>query len=148
MLVLSSPSGAGKTSIAKRLLEAEAELTLSVSVTTRTMRANEVDGRDYSFIDKAQFDRLVAAHALLEHAEVFGNHYGTPSEPVREVVTGRAGLMGLTAEEQSDPDNLVPKFKNGTFNIIRAGGYAGKYSAIIPSIGGRGSIEPVTREIR
>jgi hypothetical protein len=56
--------------------------------------------------------------------------------------------MGLTEEEKSDPDNLVPKFKNGTFNIIRAGGYAGKYSAIIPSIGGRGSIEPVTREIR
>jgi hypothetical protein len=68
--------------------------------------------------------------------------------PVREVVSGRAGLTGLTDEEKSDPDNLVPKFKNGTFNIIRAGGYAGKYSAIIPSIGGRGSIEPVTREIR
>jgi hypothetical protein len=68
--------------------------------------------------------------------------------PVREVVPGRAGLTGLTIEERSNPDNLVPKFKNGTFNIIRAGGYAGKYSAIIPSIGGRGSIEPVTREIR
>jgi hypothetical protein len=67
--------------------------------------------------------------------------------PVREVVSGRAGLMGLTNEEKSDPDNLVPKFKNGTFNVIRAGGYAGKYSAIIPSIGGKGSIEPVTREI-
>jgi hypothetical protein len=67
--------------------------------------------------------------------------------PVREVVSGRAGLMGLTDEEKSNPDNLVPKFKNGTFSIIRAGGYAGKYSAIIPSIGGRGSIEPVTREI-
>jgi hypothetical protein len=67
--------------------------------------------------------------------------------PVREVVSGRAGLTGLTDEEKSDPDNLVPKFKNGTFNIIRAGGSAGKYTAIIPSIGGRGSIEPVTREI-
>jgi hypothetical protein len=68
--------------------------------------------------------------------------------PVREVAPGRAGLTGLTAEEKSDADNLVPKFKNGTFNIIRAGGYAGKYSAIIPSIGGKGSIEPVTREIK
>ena len=67
--------------------------------------------------------------------------------PVREVVPGRSGLMGLTDEEKSNPDNLIPKFKNGTFNIIRAGGNAGKYSAIIPSIGGKGSIEPVTREI-
>jgi len=68
--------------------------------------------------------------------------------PVRELVPGRSGLSGLTAEEKADPDRLIPKFKNGTFNIIRAGGSAGKYSAIIPSIGGRGSIEPVTREIR
>jgi hypothetical protein len=67
--------------------------------------------------------------------------------PVRDVVPGRSGLMGLSDEEKSDPDNLVPKFKNGTFNIIRAGGNAGKYSAIIPSIGGKGSIEPVTKEI-
>jgi hypothetical protein len=67
--------------------------------------------------------------------------------PVREVAPGRAGLMGLSDEEKSSPDNLVPKFKNGSFNIIRAGGSAGKYSAIIPSIGGKGSIEPVTREI-
>jgi hypothetical protein len=67
--------------------------------------------------------------------------------PVREVVPGRSGLMGLTDEEKSNPDNLIPKFKNGSFNIIRAGGNAGKYSAIIPSIGGKGSIEPVTREI-
>jgi hypothetical protein len=68
--------------------------------------------------------------------------------PVREVVPGRSGLTGLTADEKANPDHLVPKFKNGTFNIIRAGGKAGKYSAIISSIGGRGSIEPVTREIR
>lgn len=67
--------------------------------------------------------------------------------PVREVAPGRAGLMGLSDEEKSNPDNLVPKFKNGSFNIIRAGGNAGKYSAVIPSIGGKGSIEPVTREI-
>ena len=68
--------------------------------------------------------------------------------PVREVVPGRSGLSGLTAEEKADPNTLIPKFKNGTFNIIRAGGSAGKYSVIISSIGGRGSIEPVTREIR
>jgi len=68
--------------------------------------------------------------------------------PVRELVPGRSGLSGLTDEEKADPDNLIPKFKNGTFNVIRAGGSAGKYSAIISSIGGKGSIEPVTREIK
>jgi thiol-disulfide isomerase/thioredoxin len=68
--------------------------------------------------------------------------------PVREIVPGRSGLSGLTEAEKAEPDNLVPKFKNGTFNIIRAGGKAGKYSAIISSIGGRGSIEPVTKEIK
>jgi len=67
--------------------------------------------------------------------------------PVREIAPGRSGLSGLTEAEKANPDALIPKFKNGTFNIIRAGGYAGKYSAIIPSIGGKGSIEPVTREI-
>jgi hypothetical protein len=67
--------------------------------------------------------------------------------PVRELVPGRSGLSGLTEAERVDPDLLIPKFKNGTFNIIRAGGGAGKYSAIISSIGGRGSIEPVTKEI-
>ena len=67
--------------------------------------------------------------------------------PVRELVPGRAALSQLTEAEKANPDNLIPKFKNGTFNIIRAGGSAGKYSAIINSIGGRGSIEPVTREI-
>jgi thiol-disulfide isomerase/thioredoxin len=67
--------------------------------------------------------------------------------PVRELVPGRSGLSGLTEAERADPDLLIPKFKNGTFNIIRAGGSAGKYSAIISSIGGKGSIEPVTREI-
>src|SRR5437762_1378153 len=83
MLVLSSPSGAGKTSIANRLLAEEGPgLALSVSVTTRARRANEVHGRDYTFIAKPEFDRLVAAGALLEHAQVFGNFYGTPAAGV------------------------------------------------------------------
>jgi hypothetical protein len=68
--------------------------------------------------------------------------------PLGEIVAGRSGLSGLSEAERTDPTALIPKFKNGTFNIIRAGGNAGKYSAIIPSIGGKGSIEPVTREIR
>jgi guanylate kinase len=82
MLVLSSPSGAGKTTIANRLLAAEPELTLSVSVTTRPMRPGETDGRDYHFIDRARYDAMIRAGELLEHAEVYDHGYGTPREPV------------------------------------------------------------------
>lgn len=86
MLVLSSPSGAGKTSIARGLLAAEPELRMSVSVTTRPKRVGEIEGQDYRFIDQAEFDRLVAAGALLEHATVFGNAYGTPRAPVEQAL--------------------------------------------------------------
>jgi len=82
LFVLSSPSGAGKTTITRRLLEADENLSMSVSVTTRPPRAGEVDGRDYHFIDRAAFDGLVARDALLEHAQVFDHWYGTPREPV------------------------------------------------------------------
>jgi guanylate kinase len=82
MLVLSSPSGAGKTSIARALLAQEPELTMSVSVTTRAMRPGEVEGKDYHFIDMQEFDRLVFSNGLLEHAKVFDNCYGTPKAPV------------------------------------------------------------------
>jgi guanylate kinase len=78
MFVLSSPSGAGKTTIAKRMLAADANLTMSVSVTTRPMRPGEVDGKDYHFASQEEFDRQVAEDAFLEWAEVFGNCYGTP----------------------------------------------------------------------
>jgi guanylate kinase len=84
MLVLSSPSGAGKTTISRKLLEREANLTLSVSATTRPKRPGEVDGVDYRFIDQGEFDRMVRDGAFLEHATVFGNSYGTP----RAVVAG------------------------------------------------------------
>jgi guanylate kinase len=82
MLVLSSPSGAGKTSIARALLAEEPELTMSVSVTTRAMRPGEVDGKDYHFIAMKEFDQLAASGGLLEHAKVFDNCYGTPKAPV------------------------------------------------------------------
>ncbi|MEC9345469.1 MAG: guanylate kinase [Pseudomonadota bacterium] len=82
MLVLSSPSGAGKTTIARHLLEGDSALELSVSVTTRPRRPAEQDGVDYHFIDQARFAEMAAAGDLLEHATVFGNSYGTPAAPV------------------------------------------------------------------
>jgi guanylate kinase len=82
LLVLSSPSGAGKTTLARRLLAADPGLRMSVSVTTRKPRRGEVDGRDYRFIDAGEFQRLEAAGELLEWAEVHGNRYATPKAAV------------------------------------------------------------------
>jgi guanylate kinase len=82
MLVLSSPSGAGKTTLSRRLLDADRGIELSVSVTTRKQRPGEIDGRDYHFIDAARFDAMVARRELLEWAQVFGHRYGTPRAPV------------------------------------------------------------------
>ncbi len=82
MLVLSSPSGAGKTTLARRLLESDPEISLSVSVTTRAKRPNEVEGRDYTFVTPERFAAMAAKDEFFEHAVVFGNHYGTPKQPV------------------------------------------------------------------
>jgi len=82
MLVLSSPSGAGKSTISRRILESDPEIDMSVSVTTRPKRPGEVDGRDYIFIDKTEFDLMVNRGQLLEHAKVFENYYGTPRDAV------------------------------------------------------------------
>lgn len=86
MFVLASPSGAGKTSMAKRILAEDADISLSVSATTRAPRTGEVDGVDYHFVSDAQFDALVESDALLEWAHVFGKRYGTPREPVRDAL--------------------------------------------------------------
>ncbi|HEY7580443.1 MAG TPA: guanylate kinase [Acetobacteraceae bacterium] len=86
-LVLSAPSGAGKTAIAAALLARDAELTRSVSVTTRPRRAGEVDDVDYHFRDPKEFDRMLASGELLESARVFGRHwYGTPRQPVESAL--------------------------------------------------------------
>jgi guanylate kinase len=74
MFVLSSPSGAGKTTISRKLMERDGNLSMSVSVTTRPRRPGEVNGVDYHFIEASEFDRLVGAGALLEYAKVFGNY--------------------------------------------------------------------------
>ncbi len=93
MLVLSSPSGAGKTTIARALLERDDNLTLSVSATTRPKRPGEVDGKDYNFVNGSQFQSMVADGELLEHAHVFGSYYGTPKAPVEETLAGGKDIL-------------------------------------------------------
>jgi len=87
LLVLSSPSGAGKTTLARRLIEADSDISMSVSVTTRKPRPGEVDGRDYTFVDEATFKRMAEGGALLEWARVFDNYYGTPRAQVEAAIT-------------------------------------------------------------
>ena len=96
MLVLSSPSGAGKTTIARALLERDGNLSMSVSATTRAKRPGEVSGRDYRFVELAEFNLMVNRRELLEHAKVFGNYYGTPRAPVEASLSaGRDVLFDI-----------------------------------------------------
>jgi guanylate kinase len=96
MLVLSSPSGAGKTTLSRKLLQADPMVDLSISVTTRKQRPGEVAGEHYHFIDQASFDRMVANAELLEWAQVFGNGYGTPRAPVEAALAlGRDVLFDI-----------------------------------------------------
>ncbi len=96
MLVLSSPSGAGKSTISRAVLEREENIALSVSLTTRPPRKGEVDGRDYTFVDDAAFRAMVERDGFLEHAEVFGHRYGTPRAPVEAALEeGRDMLFDI-----------------------------------------------------
>ena len=96
MFVLSSPSGAGKTTLSRMLLERHAGLQMSVSVTTRPMRPGEVEGRDYLFVDKPRFERWRSGGELLEWATVFDHRYGTPRAPVEAALAaGRDVLFDI-----------------------------------------------------
>jgi len=96
MFVLSSPSGAGKTTLSRLLIERVNGLSMSVSVTTRPMRPGEVDGKDYLFVDHARFEEMVKGHELLEWANVFDNRYGTPRAPVEAALSaGRDVLFDI-----------------------------------------------------
>ena len=88
LFVLSSPSGAGKTTLSRKLLAEDAGFTLSISATTRNPRPVEIEGKDYYFVTQQQFDEMVAARQMLEHAQVFGHSYGTPRIPVEAAIQG------------------------------------------------------------
>lgn len=93
MLVLSSPSGAGKTTLSRRLLAEFPDLTMSISVTTRPKRPGEVEGVDYHFIDRIDFDLMINKRQLLEHAKVFDHYYGTPAKPVQDALDAGRDIL-------------------------------------------------------
>lgn len=93
LFVLSSPSGAGKSTIARKLLAAEPELEMSVSATTRPIRPGEQDGRDYHFVDLERFREMVADNAFLEWAHVFDHRYGTPKAPVDAILASGKDVL-------------------------------------------------------
>jgi guanylate kinase len=93
MLVVSSPSGAGKTTLTRNLLEQEENVSLSISVTTRPRRASEIDGVHYYFVSKRRFEAMRDSDELLEWAEVHGNYYGTPREPVEAALASQRDIL-------------------------------------------------------
>jgi guanylate kinase len=116
MYVLSSPSGAGKTTLSRLLLQGDRGVDLSVSVTTRPKRPGEVDGRDYYFIDRVRFDIMVKKGELLEWAEVFGHRYGTPRRPVAKALQAGRDILfdidwqGTQQLREKARDDLVSVF--------------------------------------
>ncbi len=116
MLVLSSPSGAGKTTLSKALLKSDQEISLSISYTTRKPRPSEVDGRDYYFVTEDKFQAMVEAGAFLEHATVFGNRYGTPGAVVEKLLASGKDVLfdvdwqGTQQLRRNAPDDLASIF--------------------------------------
>ena len=108
MLVLSSPTGAGKTTLSRQLLDNDKQIQLSVSCTTRQKRPGERDGVDYRFVDTATFRGMIERKEFLEYAEVFANYYGTPKAPVDEALAGGRDVtarpvQGLSASRYGAP---------------------------------------------
>ena len=116
LMVLSSPSGAGKTTLARRLIESDNEIAMSVSVTTRPPRPGEAEGRDYFFIDDAAFKRMRETDALLEWARVFDNFYGTPRAAVEKAIkSGRDVLFDI---DWQGAQQLSEKMKHDVVRVF------------------------------
>jgi guanylate kinase len=116
MLVLSSPSGAGKTTLSRLLLENDSRIQLSVSCTTREKRRGEQDGVDYKFIDKPSFRSMIERGEFLEHAQVFDNYYGTPRPPVEEALsTGQDVLFDI---DWQGTQQLVEKARQDLVSVF------------------------------
>jgi guanylate kinase len=110
MVVLSSPSGAGKSTISRALIERDSNLTMSVSATTRAPRPGEIEGQDYYFVQKFEFDAMVAGGQMLEHAQVFDNFYGTPRDPVETFLSqGRDIVFDVDWQGTQQLSENVPK---------------------------------------
>jgi guanylate kinase len=116
LIVLSSPSGAGKSTISRMLLESDGEISMSISATTRPMRPGEQDDVDYHFVDDAQFDAMIAAGEFVEWAHVFGYRYGTPKAPVKAALKdGRDILFDI---DWQGSRQLEPDFKEHLVTIF------------------------------
>ncbi|MBM5574820.1 guanylate kinase [Deefgea sp. CFH1-16] len=109
LLVVTAPSGAGKTTLVAALLAADNQVQLSISFTTRPPRDGEVNGKDYHFVDRAEFERMIAAGELLEFAEVYGNYYGTSQLWINEVMAnGRDILLEIDCQGAEQVRRLFP----------------------------------------
>ena len=116
MLVLSSPSGAGKTTLSRRLLAIDSDIAMSVSVTTRPPRAGEIEGVDYNFVDRQTYKEMVEEGAFLEHAKVFDHYYGTPAKRVYDALESSKDVLfdidwqGTQQLAENAPTDLVRVF--------------------------------------
>lgn len=110
LLVVTAPSGAGKTTLVAALLAADSQVQLSISFTTRPPRDGEINGKDYHFVDRAEFERMIAAGELLEFAEVYGNYYGTSQLWINEVMAnGRDILLEIDCQGAEQVRRLFPE---------------------------------------
>lgn len=110
IFIVVAPSGAGKTTLVRALLESEPDVALSVSYTTRQPREGEINGKHYHFVDRATFEGMIAAGDFLEHAEVFGNYYGTSSRWIREqIAVGRDILLEIDCQGARQVREILPE---------------------------------------